>query len=123
VQQWSGGALPLGNGGHGHGAHGSKAEEGEGIYKRKDEWGAFSGFAKLEREQQGHVSGDEAWSQAWPTRLGHVVSSETIFRTIGGQPSDRRGSQFWAIFGLNLDMGQEAKLEPTRYPKSLIKEQ
>jgi hypothetical protein len=31
--------------------------EGEGVCEGKDEWGAFSGFAKLKKEQQGHVSG------------------------------------------------------------------
>jgi hypothetical protein len=60
---------------------------------------------------------------AWLLRPGRVSLIEAILRTDGGQRSGRRGSQFWAISGLILDMGQEAKLEPTRCSTNLIKEE
>jgi hypothetical protein len=63
-----------------------------------------------------------AWPHAWRTHPRHVLSVGAVLRTDGGQWSDRRGSQFWAISGLNLDMDQEAKLEPTRCSTNLIKE-
>ena len=92
ARRWLGGALQLGNGGHGHGAHGSRVEEGEGVREGEGVgrlghllWssrphGRVAGTRGVERESHGGASSLMAtthshlrgifssiwWATTWP---------------------------------------------------------
>jgi hypothetical protein len=107
----------LGNGGHDHG--GVRTRAGTERQVRVSEKARNRAWQVLwcSPHRARRRSTRRPWqtpTRAWWTRTQHAAPSEAIFRTGGGQPSVRRGSQFWAISGLNLDMGPIQSLKPVQ---------
>ena len=97
---WLGEALPLGNGGQGRGARGSRAEEGEGVREGAPERARVLGFQYWRAQGRDREAGAWMHAAAKLSNGGHVHGQvppvEAFHRARGGQRRGQGGTPFWA---------------------------